>query len=266
MSLRLLWCLLCAGLLAAAALCGCDQSSAIQADEQKNPHFIVGKERVAARDYRGAIEAFERALEVNPRSGLAHFELGLLYEQHDDNENHLISAMYHYKRSLDIRPTGYPSDHARMRMVGCKQELVKSESLAPIYQTMQRDLERLKEENQLLKTQLESLQAGTGAASQSQLSSATPSQARPPSNAARNPAPAPAGRNPTPAAANGPRAPQPAQPARPAPSRSYTIKSGDTLASIARSQRVRLESLQAANPGLDPKRIKVGQTLVIPPH
>src|SRR3954465_13086652 len=101
MSLRLFWCLLSAGLI--AVLCGCDQGASAQADEQKNPHFIVGKERVSARDYRGGIDAFERALEVNPRSGLAHFELGLLYELHNEvDENHLISAMYHYKRSLDL--------------------------------------------------------------------------------------------------------------------------------------------------------------------
>ena len=34
-------------------------------------------------DYKGAIESFSKALEVNPRSAKAHFELGWLYEEKD---------------------------------------------------------------------------------------------------------------------------------------------------------------------------------------
>jgi LysM repeat protein len=259
-----------AGLL--AVLCGCDQRASGQADEQKNPHYIVGKERVSARDYRGAIDAFERALEVNPRSGLAHFELGWLYELHNEaDENHLISAMYHYKRSLDLRPTGHPSDQARMRMAGCKQELVKSESLAPVYQTMQRDLGRLKEENQMLKAQLEALQGSPNGA---------PNNVAALPNQPRNPAPKPnptriqntgtaGSRTSSPANTtsntSGPRlTPLPPTPTRTGLTRSYTVKQGDTLASIARAQGIKLESLQAANPGVNANKMRNGAILVIP--
>ncbi|HUB87888.1 MAG TPA: LysM peptidoglycan-binding domain-containing protein [Verrucomicrobiae bacterium] len=44
----------------------------------------------------------------------------------------------------------------------------------------------------------------------------------------------------------------------------YTVKSGDTLSKIAKSQGVTLRELEAANPGVDPNHIKVGQKLNIP--
>lgn len=45
---------------------------------------------------------------------------------------------------------------------------------------------------------------------------------------------------------------------------SYTVKAGDTLFSIAQSHGISLEALQAANPGVDPKKLQVGQVLKLP--
>lgn len=45
---------------------------------------------------------------------------------------------------------------------------------------------------------------------------------------------------------------------------SYTVKAGDTLFSIAQSHGTTLEKLQAANPGVDPKKLQVGQALKLP--
>jgi LysM repeat protein len=44
----------------------------------------------------------------------------------------------------------------------------------------------------------------------------------------------------------------------------YTIKSGDTLTKIAHSHGTTVKALEAANSGLDPNHIKVGQKLTIP--
>jgi LysM repeat protein len=44
----------------------------------------------------------------------------------------------------------------------------------------------------------------------------------------------------------------------------YTVKSGDVLAKIAKNQGVKLKELEAANPNVDPNHIKVGQKLKIP--
>jgi LysM repeat protein len=44
----------------------------------------------------------------------------------------------------------------------------------------------------------------------------------------------------------------------------YTIKSGDTLTRIAHMNGTTVKALEAANPGVDPNHIKVGQKLNIP--
>ncbi|HTB81510.1 MAG TPA: LysM domain-containing protein [Opitutaceae bacterium] len=44
----------------------------------------------------------------------------------------------------------------------------------------------------------------------------------------------------------------------------YTIKSGDSLAKIARANGVSLADLEAANSGIDPKHLKVGQKINLP--
>src|SRR4051812_19542566 len=139
---------------------GCDTPKGADLDEQKNPHFIEGKDRTRARDYKGAIEAFQRALDANPNSALAHFELGMLYEKHDeDNEWRYVLALYHYYRAYELRPNAYPADNAKLRIQACRQELAKTESLAPLYPAMQRDLDKLREENSQLRRQVEFLQA-----------------------------------------------------------------------------------------------------------
>ncbi len=48
------------------------------------------------------------------------------------------------------------------------------------------------------------------------------------------------------------------------PGGTYTIKSGDTLGKIAAAYKITLSQLQAANPGVDPRRLRIGQQIVIP--
>lgn len=47
-------------------------------------------------------------------------------------------------------------------------------------------------------------------------------------------------------------------------SATVTIRRGDTLSGIARANRVSLERLIAANPGVDPRRLAVGRQLALP--
>jgi LysM repeat protein len=46
--------------------------------------------------------------------------------------------------------------------------------------------------------------------------------------------------------------------------RTHTVKSGDTLTSIASRYGVRLDALQAANPSVDPRRMRIGDVLNVP--
>src|SRR5437016_2523158 len=86
-------------LLCACALTGCLPSSQSQLDEEKEPHFLEGKSRLNARDYKGGLESFERALQVNPHSASAHFELAVLCEQ---NKQDYAAAIYHFEHFLEL--------------------------------------------------------------------------------------------------------------------------------------------------------------------
>lgn len=44
----------------------------------------------------------------------------------------------------------------------------------------------------------------------------------------------------------------------------YTIGSGDTFAKIARKFNVKMDAIEAENPGLDPTKLRVGQKIRIP--
>ncbi len=65
---------------------------------------------------------------------------------------------------------------------------------------------------------------------------------------------------PPPAVAAAPAADQPASPTPVA----YAVQPGDTLSGIARQFGVPLAALESANPGMDPLRLPIGQTLIIP--
>src|SRR3974377_1824924 len=88
-------------LLTGLALSGCLPPAQSRLDEEKEPHFLAGKGLVNAMDYKGAIESFEKALEVNPQAAAAHFELGWLFDQKEADP---AAAIYHYEYYLRLRP------------------------------------------------------------------------------------------------------------------------------------------------------------------
>jgi len=98
------------------------------------------------------------------------------------------------------------------------------------------------------------------------ISNAAPGNPAP--NLAQNPTPA-APPQPIPAAVPvAPPQPVPAAPpVAPAAStetREYVIASGDTLGALAKKNGISLKTMMAANPGVDPKKLKVGQKVQIP--
>jgi LysM repeat protein len=236
-------------LVPALAICmaggGCFPSSRSASDEQREPHFLAGKARANALDYKGAIEAFEKALEANPRNASAHFELALLCEK---DETDLTGAIYHFDRYLRLRPNAENADIVKDRLLRCKQMLASGVLPVSTAPNMQRDLERLTAENRELRRQLEAWQAYY--ASHPQPTSSPPSTSAIQTSGGTGTVAAPST--------------QPVQQAVAA--RTHTVKAGESPYSIAKKYGVKLDALLAANPGLDPKRLKVGQTLNIPAH
>ncbi len=80
---------------------GCSFSSESGLEEEKDPNYLAGRSRRAALNFTGAIEAFEKSLEANPRSAAAHLELGLIYYQ--NITTNWARAIYHFEKYLEKR-------------------------------------------------------------------------------------------------------------------------------------------------------------------
>lgn len=249
-------------------LAGCMPSTPPDSDERKEAHFLAGAARVRAMDYNGAIEEFEKALEVNPRNASAHFELAWLYEK---DEKDLVGAIYHYDRYLRLRPNAPNAETARARLLRCKQLLAATVTPMPTTPTLQREVERLTAENRELRRQLETLQAHLASYVRT---GAPPSQPMGPVQ----PRPAQLGQVPqqpqlaqqappqlTPAERTAPGMGQSADSARPGGTyQKHTVQRGESPYSIARKYGVSLDALMRANPGLNPQRLRVGQVINVP--
>ena len=248
-SLRVLALLLC------VLPAGCRLASQGQSDEQKDPYFLAGKNRLQDRDYQGAIDMFEKALDVNPRSASAHFELGILYEQQQAD---YAAALYHYQRAVTVNSNMPFTELGRQRIQECKRELAKSVVQPLSMEKLQRDLDNARAEIQTLKEQLQAWQnfyAGRGITLSNLPPAATISASHATTPGAEHHGSAAH-------AAHDDAVPQPAP--VPAVTRVHKIVSGDTPASIARKYNIKLSALQLANPHMEPRRLRPGQTLAIP--
>lgn len=255
---------LCVGLL---GLCGCQPTGSSGADEEKEPQFLIGRNLVNAMNYSGAIEAFNRALEMNPHSGAAHFELGWLYAEKQPDE---AAAIYHYQQYLKLRPNANNAEMIRQHILRLKQELARAALPIPPSSDLQRQLENLAAENRRLQGEVEQLRKALAQTAEPSRSGPTSGNVSRGNNPASNPVAGTAraiaaGSNPTPVAHSTPNVtPNPASNATAAGT--HRVKPDETLSSIARQYRVPLEALLKANPGLDPKRIQIGQMITLPRH
>ena len=225
-------------------------------DEEKEQFFLAGKSRVNTMDFKGAIESFEKAVEVNPKSAPAHIELGWLYDQ---KESDPAAAIYHYERYLKLSPNSGKEEMVKTRILSCKQQLAQSVSLGPVTEKQQRELEQLVEENKRLREDLDKWRASATR----QQNATSPASAGSP--ALRAVQPSVAGQQ----AASGAATSNSANPVRPptVPAttlRTHIVKAGETPTIIARQYGVKVEALMAANPKLDPRRLRVGRAVTIP--
>jgi hypothetical protein len=241
-------------LLAGFVLSGC--LPAAPKDEEKEPHFLAGRSRVNTMDFKGAIESFEKALEVNPTSASAHFELGWLYDQ---KESDPAAAIYHYERYLKLSPNSPKEEMVRSHILACKQQLAQTVSLAPGMEKQQREFEQLAEENRRLREEVDKWHAYAlrlqGLTNQPGTASRAVRPARP-----SGPGPtAPSG-----AGSAGLAGPGGSTAVAAVTPRTHAVRAGETPSLIARRYGVRLDALMAANPKLDPRRLQIGQAVIIP--
>ena len=226
---------------------GCSPKAKMGTAEDKNPYLLAGRDWMASGNAAKARHNFEQALAINPRSPLAHYELGLLNERF---ERDYVSAIYHYRQAMRLRPDGYPADNAKYRIESCRQELVKAELIAPVAQNMVRELDRLKRENAQLKAQLETASVRPIANRSGQTAAGTSSGSASPSEGAH------AGSRVSHAISSG---------SNGSSTQFHSVQKGETVYRIAKQYRISQQRLLQANPGLNPRHLVVGQKLRIPP-
>jgi LysM repeat protein len=248
-------------------LAGCSFTGDNPVDEEKDPYFLAGRNRLSSMDYEGAITAFENALESNPKSAAAHLQLGFLYEERKPN---FATAIYHFERHLELRPQSNMAETVRQHILACKLQLARTVPFAMVNQQVQADLSRLYTTNAALKQEIERLKnqlLEENAAWSNRLAQATQAAQAAQAALQNQPRVAPGGEGEhvrtapersTAAATSNPPARATSSP------RTHQVKSGETLATIAKRYNIRLSSLEAANPTVDPHRLKVGQTLKLP--
>lgn len=212
----------------AVLLAGCDRSPF-----DKNEHALEqAQQKQSSGDAPSAANLFERALDGTAKTANTHFRMALLY---DEKMGDAIGSIYHLHRYLALAPAGIHAKEAKTNLA--RLEPILATSLGGGTLVSHAEALKLKSENAELKRQL----------------------------ADRNAPPAPARAG----AETGRAAARDAQ-RNPAPgARTYEVKPGDTMASIARKfykNKARAKDLQDANLNAvpDPRKLKPGQTLMIP--
>jgi len=258
-------------ILAAAGVCGCFPGNDNHQDEERDPHFQRGRDLVKSQEFKAAAEEFEKALETNPRSAAAHYEMGCLC---DAQINDYAAAIYHYERLLLLDSNSIRAPLVRERIRGCKLKLAETEFPLPNSQSLQSQVYALTEENRLLKRQLDEARTHPGAGSLPTLPAPapapSPAPAQAPGTLAAGPVPAPttnAAPVLTPAAATGAgavtaRVPPAATDA--SHPRTYVVQAKDSIYSIATRYGLKASAVLAVNPNVSPTRLRIGQSLNLP--
>jgi LysM repeat protein len=196
-------------------------------------------------DYSGAVEAFEESLEANPHSAQAHYQLAMLF---GEKENNPAAAIYHYQQYLRFDPKAPNTDIVNQHINTCKQQLAADVLQLPSSSAAQQQLQQLADKNRQLQDEVDRWRAYYA----SQMAAL---KTNPPTTAGN-------------IALQSTTAMIPSQPVAANPSvakpRTHIVAAGETPAAIARKMDVNLNALLAANPGLNPKKLRVGQAINLP--
>jgi LysM repeat protein len=197
----------------------------------RNSQLMQDAETKSAQgDFARAVNLYEAALDDSPRCAEVHYKLALLY---DDKLNDPVSALHHFRRYLALSPTGA---HVTDVKTSIKHDEIAALTVLSGDSVITRsEAARLRNENLNLHKELEVRAVPARSATDKSQEGNTSSKKTAPKKV----------------------------------DRSYVVQSGDTLFSISRkfykSPKRWKEILDANRKSIrNPKKLTVGQTLVIP--
>src|SRR5207302_6659228 len=184
----------------------------------------------AQGDFARAINLYEAALDDSPRCADVHYKLALLY---DDKLNDPVSALHHFRRYLALSPTGPHAPDVKNSIK--RDEIAALTALSGDSVITRSEAARLRNENLDLHKELAARAVPARSVTNRLQEDNTSSKKTAPKKG----------------------------------NRSYVVQSGDTLFSISRkfykSPKRWKEILDANRKSIrDPKKLTVGQTLIIP--
>lgn len=266
----ILWTLLACGLLT-----GCDLWHRTNPDERREANFMAAYNYSLQGSYEEAAAAYYRALEANPNNATAHLDLGFLYQ---DKLHDYVLSIYHFRRCQQIKRRRHDRDAEDPTIENAVRQaqiqLAIQFASAFGHQQTQTQVDDLKRRNAELEATIKELKMHLGQAAQNQEtgngSAADPSAGSP--GVVSRPQPNPVGavtaketKVPTTPKDSGSRTPPTSRSESTATTpKVHVVKSGETLALIARKYGLNVQQLQSANRSVDPRRLKPGQSLVIP--
>lgn len=264
---------------------GCDRWESGSQNEAHEANYIEGNNLRMQGQTNRAIQSFERALHANPANSQAHMAIADLFRETED----YTSAAYHYNRcSRLLAERGVKPDptlaglleQCELRLalkysdrLGRQQTDARVDELRQKVAERDDALQKLQQELARLRLATDATaNASSGGSGVATARESAPVQPRSPSvpvTPATNLTTAPSNpqtpSNSTQSRTASTRTPtSTAAPSTAPRTRSYTIRAGDTMSAIARRAGVSTKALLAANPGLNPNRMKPGQTVNIP--
>ena len=266
-------------LIAALLGAGCDRLTKGEDDERHEANFLNAINlQTQGRDDE-ALKAFNRALEANPQSASAHREIGQLCL---DKKRDYALAVFHLRRHQQIKAsrssktTKDPGDYAVEQQIKQAQILLAAEFTDQIGQQQnQSKIDELKRRNAELETTVIRLNQQI-ALRGAPVVVANPAPPPPPPQVQTQAAAGPVKDvAPGPVAAAAPAAvvrptdtktgsPAPKPASRAPAARTHVVKAGEVPAAIARRYGISVHELMAVNKGIDPRRMRAGQTLNLP--
>lgn len=215
-----------------ASLTGCDRLF----DKGSKDELAAGDKKAAAGDFRGAVAAYEAALDGTEKTANAHWKLALIY---DDKLKIPRDAIHHFERYLEVAPTGSHAKDAKAMLKQAETKVALAQGKGGSFIT-QEEAVRLKNDNLDLRKMLATVRAQKAATPPPVVAGAAPAK--------KGEAP---------------------QKPIPAGSRTHVVKPGETMASIAQlyyKNKSKWKDIQDANfySTNGTATIKPGQTLIIP--